>query len=370
MILMSGAVGYASDSINNKQKHKNKRTKKRMCTFISSFPKHSKSIGAPKKNTNSEMFLQPCKDDRTYYRVRLLGIGSKVGRDDPHIVRFVHKSWVTDPKTGKKHLEKVVCPAKTPWIDPEGPKASSCKICNFAGQQWSIYRESGKTDVAARQKAGSCGASYEAIVPVYVRNDPNYEKNNGKFKVIIFNDKEMYTKFRETADKKCREVPVFNGGKAVDCLLHVAQIEEVGKNGKTYKKTVIDKIKFSTEPYEIPAINSQSVDGFAFDDTFFSSPDEDDINDFYNKFCAITNNDIPDDDDIPVYKTDSEEKLASKPTLDVANDIPDDENDDISDADIDSIVDEKPNAEAADKPSKAEDSKDIDTNDVLAELGI
>ena len=109
-----------------------------MCTFISSFPKHSKTIGAPKKNTNLEMFLQPCKDDRTYYRVRLLGIGSKVGRDDPHIVRAIHKAWVTDPKTGKKHLEKVVCSKGTPWIETEGPKASSCKICNFVGQQWSI----------------------------------------------------------------------------------------------------------------------------------------------------------------------------------------------------------------------------------------
>ena len=357
-----------------------------MCTFISSFPKHSKTIGAPKKNTNLEMFLQPCKDDRTYYRVRLLGIGSKVGRDDPHIVRAVHKAWVTDPKTGKKRLEKVVCSKGTPWIETEGPKASSCKICNFVGQQWSIYRESGKTDVAARQKAGSCGTSYEAIVPVYVRNDPNYEKNNGKFKVIIFSDKELYAKFRNIADAKCREVPIFNGGKAVDCLLHVSQTIEEGKNGKQYKKTVIDKIKFSTEPYEIPAINSQSVDGFPFDETYFTSPDEDDVDEFYNKFCAISNNDIPEDDDIPVYKTDNSEKSAPKSSI-PTNDVPA-ESDDISDNDIDALVDAKHEKTGGyssgmafddDETDGADDggsapvekkSDDIDSDDILKELGI
>ena len=357
-----------------------------MCTFISSFPKHSKTIGAPKKNTNLEMFLQPCKDDRTYYRVRLLGIGSKVGRDDPHIVRAIHKAWVTDPKTGKKHLEKVVCSKGTPWIETEGPKASSCKICNFVGQQWSIYRESGKTDIAARQKAGSCGTSYEAIVPVYVRNDPNYEKNNGKFKVISFSDKEIYTKFRNIADAKCIEVPIFNGGKAVDCLLHVSQTIEEGKNGKQYKKTVIDKIKFSTEPYEIPAINSQSVDGFPFDETYFTSPDEDDVDAFYNKFCAISNNDIPEDDDIPVYKTDNSEKSAPKSSI-PTNDVPA-ESDDISDNDIDALVDTKPEktggyssgiafdddeTDGADNGGSApveNKSDDIDSDDILKELGI
>ena len=219
-------------------------------------------------------------------------------------------------------------------------------------------------------------------MPVYVRNDPNYEKNNGKFKVIIFSDKELYAKFRNIADAKCREVPIFNGGKAVDCLLHVSQTIEEGKNGKQYKKTVIDKIKFSTEPYEIPAINSQSVDGFPFDETYFTSPDEDDIDAFYNKFCAISNNDIPEDDDIPVYKTDAVEAQTKK-TVVPTNDVPP-ENDDISDDDIDSLVDgsaskndgntlaSDPDEEGLGVPEiKAENkSDDIDSDDILKELGI
>lgn len=355
-----------------------------MCTFISTFPKHSRAIGAPKARTNLEMFLQPCKDTpdgkKTYYRVRLLGIGSKVGRDDPHIVRMVHRAWTTDSKTGKKRLEKVVCTKGTPWIDTEGPKASSCKICNYVGQQWSIYRESGKTDVTARQKAGSCGTFYEAIVPVYVKNDPNYEKNNGQFKVIIFNDKEAYADFRRKADAKCREVPIFNGGKAADCLLHVSQVTETGKNGKQYKKTVIDDIKFSTQPTEVPAINAQNIDKmFPFDETYYSMPDEEDIDAFYNKFCAISNDDIPEDDNIPVYKTDTAAAREQPAVAEVAvNDTAGKNstgNDDIDD--IDALIDSNTSgvaSSASDGGSNggedSSDANDIDTNDLFAELGI
>ena len=353
-----------------------------MCTFISSFSKHSKAIGAPKKNTNYEMFLQPCKDDRTYYRVRLLGIGSKVGRDDPHIVRTVHSAWTTDPKTGKKRLKKVLCTRSTPWAEPVGPKASSCKICNYITQQWSIYNESGKTDKIASKNATAVRRSYEAIVPVYVRNDPNYEKNSGKFKVIIFSEKEAYEKFRMVCENKNKEVPIFNGGKAVDVLLHVSRVENTGTNGKTYFTNVIDKIKFSTEPYEIPAINSQSLDSFAFDETYFSMPDEEEVDEFYNNFCAISNNDIPEDDDIPVYKSDVEEKKPIQSMSIPSNDVPNaSDTNDISDDDIDALVDEPktPTDDVVsdmpfDEPTTAAIPKkkpdDVTSEDILADLGI
>lgn len=365
------------DNTTNKQ-----REQQNMCKFISSFPKHSNIIGAAKRNPNLEMFLQPCKDERTYYRVRLLGIGSTNGRDDPHITRAVHKAWSTDPKTGKKKLEKIVCSKGTPWIETDGPKNTSCKICNYAGQQWSIYNESGKTDAIAKQKAVSCTSSFEAIVPVYVRQDPNYERNNGKFRVIVFTDKDTYMNFRKAADKKCHEVNVFNGGKAVDCLIHVSQNLVEGKNGNTYKRTEIDKIKFSTEPYEIPAINSKNVDGFPFDDTYYVSSDEEEINAFYNKFCAISNDDIPEDDDIPVYKTDnsSSAKPAENKMTIPSNDTSDDSDDDISSEDLNDLVGKSDSVDDLksdpddlgldDAPSSSAKTDDIDSDGILKELGL
>ena len=343
---------------------------------MSSLSKYSPSVGMVKRNPNLEMFLQPCKDEKTYYRVRLLGFESKMGRTDPHIVRHVHKVWVTDPKTGKKHIEKILCTKRTAWVETEGPKASSCKICNYVNQQWSIYNESGKTDTEARSKAGKLGDNYEAIVPVYVKNDPNFERNNGKLKVIIFNDSDVYEDFRKRIEHKLQEVQVLNGVKAVDTLIHVGIEEVQGKNGKIYKNPVIDKIKFSTEPYDIPAINSKNIDAFPFDETYYSVPDQDEVDEFYNKHCCVSNDDIPEDDEIVVYKSDKNVKTqdVKVPT----NDVPDD---DISDDEIDELVDDTPKNKTndlatdpdeeglvEDKPSAKND--DVDSDDILKELGI
>ena len=248
----------------------------------------------------SELFLRECKDNKTYYRVRLLGFSSKIGRDDPHITRYVHTAWETDPSTGKKRLTKVVCPT-TPWVNIEGNKESSCKICNYSNQQFSIYSDSGKSDKNACRKAYAAKKTFEAIIPVYVITDPNYDKNAGKFKVIIMNDPKEFAAFREKITAQQRIANPFNGNNAVDCVIHVSA--ETNENG--YKRHFIDKIKFTTEPYDLPAINSQNIDAFPFDDTFFVSPDPEEIDEFYDKHCAMSNNDIPDDDDIPVYSAKS-----------------------------------------------------------------
>ena len=338
---------------------------------MSSLSKYSPSIGVVKRNPNLEMFLQPCKDEKTYYRVRLLGFESKMGRTDPHIVRHVHKVWVTDPKTGKKHLEKLLCSKKTAWVETEGSKASSCKICNYVNQQWSIYNESGKTDTEARIKAGKFSPNYEAIVPVYVKNDPNYERNNGKLKVIIFSNKDSYDDFREKVEKKLREVQVLNGVQAVDTLIHVGYEEVQGKNGKTYKNPVIDNIKFSTNPYDIPAINSKNIDSFPYDETFYSVPDQEEVDEFYNKHCCVSNDDIPEDDEIVVYKHDTTSKTSDVKVP--VNDIPDD---DISDDDLNELVNDTPKSnDLATDPDeeglveKKTSPKD-DSDDILADLGI
>jgi hypothetical protein len=342
-------------------------------------------IGAKKQNVAGELYLRPCKDAKTYYRVRLLGFSSKSGRDDPHITRYVHSTWETDPSTGKKRLVKVVCP-KTPWVNVEGNRENCCKICGHSDQQFSIYKASGNSDVNARSKAYGSRRSFEAIIPVYVITDPNYEKNAGKFKVIIMNDAKEYAAFREKINAQCRIASPFNGKNAVDCVIHVGSNPITKKDGTIYNAAVIDKIKFTTEPYDLPAINSQTIDAFPFDDTFFVSPDPEEIDEYYNKYCAISNNDIPDDDDIPVYTSDSKPKTTSYtvPTNveqpKHTDDIPTDDIDELignntkeetkpteminelaSDPDEEGLVE----AVAVKKPSD-----DINSDDILAELGI
>ena len=346
---------------------------------MTSLSTYSPSVGIVKRNPNLEMFLQPCKDEKTYYRLRLIGPPSNVGRTDPHIVRHVHKIWITDPATGKKRLEKLTCVANTPWIETEGPKKSSCKICAYAAHQWAIYNESSKSDPEARIKASRFSSYYEAIVPVYVKNDPNYERNNGKLRVIVFDNKKFYEGFRTILRNKLKDVNIFNGTKGVDLLLHVGVNEVSAKNGKVYRNPVVDKIKFSTDPYEIPAINEKLIESFPYDETYYTKPDQEEIDAFYDKYCVVVNDDIPEDDEIPVYSTDK--KLAASAEKIPTNDVP---SDDISDADIDEVVNSTndasddplasdPDNEGLDvKPiaNESASSTDIDEKDILADLGI
>ena len=160
-----------------------------MCKFMYSLSRSSEIIGAPKPSKNLEMFLKPCKEGE-FYRVRLLAFNSKdMRRTDPHVTRMVHSAWTTDPNTGKKRLIKLPCSRLTPWVEVEGNRKSSCKICSYMNSQWTIWNESGKSDKTACANASKMKPKFEAIVPVYVVNDPNYDANNGKCKVIIFDDK-------------------------------------------------------------------------------------------------------------------------------------------------------------------------------------
>lgn len=362
-----------------------------MCTFMSSLSRQSSTvIGAKRKNTAGELFLRPCKDAKTYYRVRLLGFSSKSGRDDPHITRYVHSTWDVDPSTGKKQLIKVVCP-KTPWVNVEGNRESCCKICGYSDQQFSIYSGSGKSDLNARSKAYKARRSFEAIIPVYVITDPNYEKNAGKFKVIIMTDPKEYAAFREKINAQARIASPFNGKNAVDCVIHVGTNPITKKDGTIFNASVIDKIKFTTEPYDLPAINSQTIDAFPFDETFFAAPDPEEIDEFYEKYCALSNNDIPDDDDIPVYASDAKpqtsqaafkvpvnEEQSNKPS----DDIPSDDIDDILGNDstdtktetqtemVNELAEDSDNEGLNVTTSNQKSSNDVATDDILAELGI
>jgi len=342
---------------------------------MNSLSRSPEIIGAPRPNKNLEMFLKPNKEGE-FYRVRLLAFNSKDGRRvDPHVTRIVHSAWETDPTTGKKHLTKIVCPAKTPWVDIGDNKKGSCKVCNYVAQQWAIYNESGKTDKTASGNATKLRSNYEAVVPVYVVNDPNYDKNNGKCKVIIFDDKERYLDFRKKIEAQLRVNKVFNGEQAVDCLLYVGTEEIPRSNGTVFNKTVISKVLFSTKPKDIPAITSKLIDSFPFDETYFSETPQEDIDSFFKKYCAIVNDDIPEDDDIPVYRP--VQKQAPKVEV-PTNSAP--KQDDISDKEVDDLLDDSPDdltkdpdeegLDIEDDVPSTKDTKDDDVKDLLEELGI
>ena len=232
---------------------------------MSTLPKHSKSNGGKQKSL--VMTLKPCPDEKSYYRVRLLAFapppGSMSDRDDPFIERFVHQHWTKDPDKGYNKVDaEVVCPV-TPHVHVEGNRYDACKICTLANKYFVAFKESNWKDKDANRKNKDLGRKYQAIVPVYVVNNPNWEGDNGKFRVIIFNDKKVYQDFRKRIERAALENPVFNGTGAVDCCLHVKEDIEVLRPGQPneykWKKRVIDRIVFSTKPYDIGAITQDAI---------------------------------------------------------------------------------------------------------------
>lgn len=216
-------------------------------------------------------------------------------------------------------------------------------------------------------------------------NDPNYENNNSKFMVMIFNDKKKYEEFRERVRKQSMKQRCFNGKDAVDCCIHVSEIAETKNAGQpneyVWKHREIDKIVFTTKPYDIPSITRETCEAMGFDDQYYTTSTPDEIQMFYKKWCTVSNDDIPDDDsDIPVYDT---PKKAAIPAATPANDVPTASSlqndtmkksspaDDINDSDLDDLTSDIIGTAPADdmKPVKAiKSSSDDATADEVDDL--
>ena len=354
-------------------------------TFMSVLPKKAKSIGSKKRSP--VMTLKPCADDHTYYRVRLLAFSptkaSGSDRDYPFISRFVHQHWSKNLEKGYPVLDdEIVCPV-TPYVHVEGNRYDACKICTLANKYFITFKESGWKDKEANRKNKEFGRKFQYIVPVYCVNNPNWEGDNGKFRVIIFNDKKFADEFRKKVEKASQAACVFNGQNAVDCCLHVKEeVETVNAgqpNERSFKKRVIDKIVFSNKPYDIPVISKETIEagadgpmGFDFDDEFYTTSTPEEIDAFYRKYCTISNDDIPTDDDIPVFE--QPKQAAAAPAVDVSNAKVEVPADDISMAEIDDLTKDPENDLGdlvGEKPAGAKAATDdIDPEALVAALDL
>jgi len=268
--------------------------------------------------------------------------GQGTDRDYPFIERFIHQRWKINDKGYPEIEDEVVCPV-TKWVEWEGNRYETCPICRYANQQFMTLKESNWKDADARKKNRDFGRKYQAIVPVYVVNDPNYEGNNGKFKVIMFGDKKEYDAFVKKVEAQLLKENCFNGVNAVDCCMHMSEVPEVRNEGQPneyiYKNKVIDKILFANKPKDLPAITKQAIDAFPFDATYYVSSTKDEIQAFYNKYIKVSNDDIVDDDDeVKVFDSPKTESHA-KETVSTTNEkVETDASDDISDDDLESLT--------------------------------
>lgn len=285
-----------------------------MCTFMTEWPKNSKSAEIEKK-PNLMLYIKPTPP-KEYYRFRLLGFKSpKSDRDAPVITRFVHTVW-TEGEDGKRRSETVVCPmspfVKKSW---KGDPANDCPICKFANANYGMWKKSDYKDKESGKKTREFGRKFEALIPIYVVNDPIYPQNNGHFRVFSLTDKDQYKKFMELAQSKSLKTSIFNGKNALDFLIRFETVEEILHEGKpnqyVWKHSVLKQMGFTNKPYDIPQITKEAIDAFPFDDTFYVGSTMSELQDFYNRYIKVSNDDVPEElEDINISAPKQETKAS------------------------------------------------------------
>lgn len=352
-----------------------------MCTFLSQLPKKSKSNGTGQRKS-MVLSLKTCPDVEgkpSWYRVRLLAWSSpeKNDRDDPFIERYVHQIWKKNEKGFSVIDDEVVCPV-TKYVHIDGNRYDSCPMCKLANQYFGAWKSSNWKDRDAAKKNNELGRKYQGIIPVYVVDDPNYPQNKGTFKVLIFNDKQFYSEFRSKVEKASQTNCVFNGKNAVDCCIHVAEVEEVRNEGQpneyVFKKKVIDRITFTTKPYDIPTITKEWVINSGFDEEYYVSSTPEELQRFYNRHYKVSNDDIPEEDMMQVYET-KQIKTESTNNIVAVENSNINLNADISDNDLDDLTDNIISSETVEQNNNVETSNNTDApvesvEDLLAGLDI
>ena len=293
-----------------------------MCTFCQTadLPSHAKGGNAGNKSFIS-MFLKPNKENEQYrFRLLFYRNETKNDRKDPYIVQKVHDHWGVSPKGMKIVDDLVVCPGtKYVHYDDEkfitnqktGKKELNCPICAKSRENMAAYMNSGKTDKISCRKSYQLKAKERLCAPVYVISDPNNEKNNGTFKVLILTNPDDIKLFEKTVDdektkaylasKNGTPYEIFNGGNAVDLYIRVETVPEVRNQGKSNESVAnvrkITQIAFGRKTQPISAINKEAIDGFEFDDQFYFSNTKAELEAFYKKYYG--QNDVaPDEEDV------------------------------------------------------------------------
>ena len=322
-----------------------------MCMLTNEFSLASADTEQARKR-NLMMFLKPNKD-KEFYRFRLLNFRApeKSDRTSPFITRWVHQHWGKTDKGINVVDDTVTClTTEAPQVKYDGNRYTDCPICRKANENYGIMKASGFKDKVARDNHRKMKRAFQAIIPVYVVNDPNNDKNNGRLRCFMITEKApkkrknpITGQFEEVGDQigltyadflkivnaefeaakafagSANQYSIWNGGMGKDFFVRVDDVESVQNEGQPNeyrsKKRCITKMGFLKTTYEIPGINKDALDDFPFDETFYTSSTVAELEAFYKKYFRGPMVDVP-DEDIDIFKDDPP---ASVPTHAVQN---------------------------------------------------
>lgn len=333
-----------------------------------------KDVTPPENPLNFGVYLKPTPKNE-YYRFRLLWFRDKTDRKTPFVTRFVHEHW-ENREDGPNRNHSITCPtssfAKNVW---QGDAFKDCPVCRFSGNNFIALKESGYKDKIARTNYRNFKRKFQAVIPVYVVNDPHYDPNNGKFKVLIINESDIFEKFKKLVISRNESTQIFNGGKAVDFLVRSDIVEKVLNEGEEneyrYTKNEIVQMGFSNKPYEIANINKENIDEFPFGDVYYSVPDLIDLQNFYKKWCLntmIDSDDIDDSDMADLTNTDEDLDIFEQPKKETKSkkknsDKKENDEEEINIEEIDTDVETEPEISLIDENEDVEIDLDIDELD-------
>jgi len=332
-------------------------------------PKNAKNSPSRKKGQgNFLMRLKPTEGNNGY-RFRLLSFTTGTNtRDYPFIEKFVHEKWDKDAEGKGVYKGFVTCPATRyvkPTLPPKANPFEVCPICKYVNSNFIAYKESGYKDKIAGKIIREHKRRYIALVPVYVVKDPHDALNTNKPKVWVIKDKEIYDKLNALIKKQQALTKVFNGGPAVDLLIFVKNEQVIVGEGQPWEfkrnDIKIDKFGFGKNLYSIDAIDNALIEGFPFDDEFYTFSKAEELEKYYQDY-VISNSNIPEDgiaaeeitEKTPAETTETTETVAEDTIIEEETaEITQTEVIDKDLADIDNLIDEAVEETPVETPAPA-----------------
>lgn len=275
--------------------------------LVNELPKNAKNAPNSQKNAASFIVKMKPTEGNNYYKFRLLSFLSGTNtRDYPFIEKFVHEKWENDADGKGVYKGFVTCPC-TKYTRSTYPSKINpyefCPICNYTNKSFMAYKDSNYKDKISGKVVRDHKRKYVACIPVFVVNDPHEPTNINKPRVWVIKDKEVYEKLNLLIKQQQLVTKVFNGGAdAVDLMIKVKKEDVVINEGKenefTYSPITIDTFGFGKKQHAIEAINEQLIDGFPFDDEFYTFSTLEELQNYYKENVLSSNNVIDDDMDL------------------------------------------------------------------------
>lgn len=299
-----------------------------MCTFCSDLPSNER--GNQKSFITLFLKENDVNNEKEAYRFRLLNFRApeKSDRKYPFISRYVHNHWAVNESGNKVVDETVVCPASS-FIDARNDVALGfsdtfkelklknekptwdlvCPVCRHSAQAWNAYNNSGKTDQLAKQRGSELKRQFQAIIPVFVVNDPINPKNKNRFKCFIINDKKEYETLITLVNSERAKIAAAgnsynwcNGVNAVDFYVRVGKVPVTYKNGQTGTRRGIVSMMFGRKPYDLvdasgkQLVTKEAINKFEFDEQFYVKNSKMELEAFYDKYYSMVTANVPDED--------------------------------------------------------------------------